>query len=108
MDGATGVARSRARVASDLVKRLLIAIAGALGIRALLRRRHQAAEPPVDELRQKLAEAKAPAGEREEFEAGEVPVDQVPDPPPPPQDADARRSAVHERARQAMDELKDS
>jgi len=79
------------------VKRLLIAVAGLFGVRALLRRRRHeaAAEPPVDELRQKLAEAKAE-------------TTAAPEPQPEPEGVDARRADVHERARRAMDELKDS
>jgi len=71
------------------VKRLLIAVGGALGVRALLRRRRHEppAEPPVDELRQKLAAAKA---EPE---------------PSAPATVEERRSDVHERARSAIDEL---
>jgi hypothetical protein len=71
------------------VKRLLIALAGALGLRALLRSRHHeaAAEPPVDELREKLAAAKA-----EET-------------PPEPATVEDRRADVHDRARRAIDEL---
>jgi hypothetical protein len=73
-----------------LVKRLFAVAAGALGIRALLRRRHRppAAEPPVDELREKLAQSKV-----------------VPDEPEAPTDVEARRADVHERARKAIDEL---
>jgi hypothetical protein len=81
------------------VKRLLALVAGALGIRALLRsRRRNASAPQVDELRAKLAEARGIVGERDEFEAGETPVDQVPD-------VDTRRADVHDRARRAIDEL---
>jgi hypothetical protein len=81
------------------VKRLLALLAGGLGIGALLRRRSQPAHPPhVDDRREKLAEARSLAGERERFEAGETPVDQVPD-------VDSRRAGVHERARKAIDDL---
>jgi hypothetical protein len=82
------------------VKRLIALLAGGLGIGALLRRRRRPAPavPHADDLRAKLAEARSLQGEREEFEAGETPVDQVPD-------VDARRADVHERARQAIDEL---
>jgi hypothetical protein len=71
----------------DRVKRLLAAAAAGLGLGALLRRRnrHTPAEPPVDELRAKLAESRS----AEEPEA----------------DVDARRADVHERARKAIDEL---
>ena len=73
------------------VKRLLALLVGGLGIRALLRRRG-GAEParvaPVDELRAKLAETRV----EEEPEAPAV---------------EARRADVHERARQAIDDLKE-
>jgi hypothetical protein len=75
------------------VKRLLALAAGALGIRAWLRtrRRPPATDPPVDELRQKLADAKAT--EPEAPAAAE------------PADVEARRADVHERARKAIDDL---
>jgi hypothetical protein len=82
------------------VKRLLALVAGGLGLGALLRRRGRRAAPaePAEELRVKLAEARAMVDERETFEAGETPVDEVPD-------VEARRADVHERARRAIDEL---
>jgi len=82
------------------VKRLLALFAGGLGVGALLRRRRRPAlsPSPADDLRVKLAQSKTLSDEREQFEAGETPVDQVPD-------VDARRAVVHERARQAIDEL---
>ena len=84
------------------MKRALAALAGIAGI-AWLRRR-KPAQPvtgpdPADELKEKLAQAREAADDREEFEAGEKPVDQVPD------DVDTRRSAVHDRARAAIDDL---
>lgn len=92
MDGATGVAGSGPQSSISRMKRLLALLAGLLGLRALLRRRRPLAEgPPVEELRAKLAETKAEAD-------GE---------PEPVDDVDARRADVHERARQAIDELKD-
>ncbi len=83
------------------MKRLVALFAGGLGIGALLsrRRRRPALGPsPADELRSRLAESKTLVDEREQFEAGETPVDQVPD-------VHSRRADVHERARQAIDEL---
>jgi hypothetical protein len=81
------------------VKRLLAAAAALLGIAYF--RRKQSVQPvqpdPADELRAKLAQARA-ADDREEFEAGEKPVDEVPD-------VDERRRDVHERARAQIDEL---
>jgi hypothetical protein len=72
------------------VKRLLALLVGGLGIRALLRRRGgpQAAEPPVEELRAKLAAQREPE-------------------PEPEPDVDSRRADVHDRARRAIDELKE-
>jgi hypothetical protein len=56
---------------------------------------------PAEELKAKLAEARAAGDDRDEFEAGETPVDEAPDP-----DVAARRRSVHERARTAIDEMK--
>jgi hypothetical protein len=78
------------------VKRLLAAAAALLGI-AYFRRKQPVQPDPADELRAKLAQARA-ADDREEFEAGEKPVDEVPD-------VDERRRDVHERARAQIDEL---
>jgi hypothetical protein len=82
------------------MKRLLALLAGGLGLGALLRRRGRPAlsASPADDLRAKLEAAKGLEGEREEFESGEMPVDQVPD-------VDSRRADVQARARQAIDEL---
>jgi hypothetical protein len=52
---------------------------------------------PADELRAKLAEARD-ADDRDEFESGEKPVDEVPD-------VESKRRDAHERARAAMDDL---
>ncbi len=81
------------------MKRLFAVVLGALGLGALLKRRRPAPEPvagpdPADDLRAKLAETRTPEPEPE----------LEPEPEP---DAAARRADVHERARQAIDELKD-
>ena len=55
---------------------------------------------PADELKAKLAEARAAADDREAFEAGETPVDEAADPEA------RRRRAVHEQARAAIDEMR--
>jgi predicted secreted protein len=89
------------------VKRLTAWLAGALGSAAVYRvlKRQPApldADPvgpdPAEELKAKLAEARAAGDDRAEFEAGETPVDEVPD-------VDARRQSVHEQARTAIDEM---
>jgi acetyl-CoA carboxylase carboxyltransferase component len=87
------------------VKRLYAWFAGVVGgaavYRALKRQPAQApAEPdPADELKAKLAEARAAGDDRAEFEAGETPVDEV-------TDVEARRRSVHDQARAAIDEMK--
>ena len=80
------------------MKGFLAALAGIAGI-AWFRRRKAAQPDPAEELKAKLAQAREAADDRDEFEAGEKPVDQVPD------DVQTRRSAVHDRARSAMDDL---
>jgi hypothetical protein len=78
-----------------------------------LRRRRESAPDPAAELRAKLEESRSVADERDEFEAGETPLDRA-DPdagaqvaPPPVDEADpeARRRAVHEQTRARIDEL---
>jgi hypothetical protein len=81
------------------VKRLFAALAALLGL-AYVKRKQQHAPPAVDpaeELRAKLAQARA-ADDREEFESGEQAVDEVPD-------VDTRRREVHDRARAQIDDL---
>ena len=92
MAGATGVARSGGHCSISRVKRLLALIAGGLGLRVLLRRRMRpaAVAEPADELRAKLAETRV--DEPEPSANGSV---------------DSRRADVHERARRAIDELRD-
>jgi hypothetical protein len=87
------------------VKRLFAWVAGLAGGAAAYRAWKRSPEPavaeadPADALRAKLAEAKAGGDDRDEFEAGEKPVDEAVDP-------DARRRAVHERGRAAVDEMR--
>jgi hypothetical protein len=92
-------------VASGAMRRLFAWVAGAVGGVAAyraLRRRHTA-DPadPAEELRTRLAEARAAGDDREEFEAGETPVDEA-----VPLDPEARRRAVHEQGRAAIDEMR--
>jgi outer membrane biosynthesis protein TonB len=115
------------------VRRLFAIVLGALGITAWLRRRHRpVVDPsPADDLRAKLAEAKAepapapepepepepePAARAEEPQAeqpqpeqpqAEEPQPEEPQPEEPQPDVAARRADVHDRARQAMAELRD-
>jgi hypothetical protein len=92
------------------MKRLLAGIAGVLGLSWLLRKRREAvakdvvaeeaaeaADPRAEQLRARIEEAKAAGDDREDFEAGETPVDAA--------DPATRRSAVHEAARARIDEM---
>ena len=80
------------------MKRLLALLAAGLGLRALLRRRSQRAPAvsPADDLRAKLAAAKA-----EEQAAQE----EAPQREPTVED---RRADVHANARRAIEDLRDS
>jgi hypothetical protein len=71
------------------MKRLLALVAGGLGLRALWRRRSRAVDgaSPADELRAKLADAKAQDHQ--------------------PPTVEERRSDVHARARDALDDLRE-
>ena len=79
------------------MKRLLALLIGGLGLRALLLRR-RASDPavsPADDLRRRLADARATAEEQvEEADSPETTVDD-------------RRADVHAKARRAIDELRD-
>jgi hypothetical protein len=81
----------------------LAGVAGGLAAYRLFRRRPTPrpvpAPDPAAELKAKLAEARAAADDRDEFEAGETPVDQAADP-------ELRRRSVHEQARAAIDEMR--
>jgi hypothetical protein len=92
------------------VKRLVAWLSGAAGgfalYRWLMRERTAVAEtagpdPRAQELRAKLAESRPLVDEREDFEAGETPVDEAPDPA-------ERRRRIHEQGRSAVDEMRRS
>ena len=90
------------------MKRLLALVAGGLGLRALLRRRSRPAlsPSPAEDLRAKLAQTKvaepAPAATPEPEPAPEP----EPEPAAPqPESVEDRRADVHEKARQAIDDL---
>ena len=108
--------------------RLLTGLAGALGLAWLWRRLHreqaQTQPPELDpaaELREKLAQAREAADDRDEFDASEgQPVDEIertppasepetdPDPDPDSEGSvshDERRRAIHEKAQQALGEM---
>ncbi len=87
------------------MRRLLAWLAGGLGAAALLRalrRRERALPPtadPADELRAKLAEARAAGDDRDDFDAAEgVAVDAAEE----PRSLEERRRAVHDKAQEAL------
>ena len=96
----------------------LILLAGGLAAAVLVARAarfRRAARPPLPpeadpdpragELRRRLAESRALAGEREEFESAETPIDAA---PTVAGDVDERRRAVHEEGRAVADEMRGS
>jgi hypothetical protein len=98
------------------MKRLLAVIAGGLGLRALWRRRTRSApSPSASDLRAKLDEHRALDDHRALDEERALEADRVADEPEraPVDEVEAadspsveeRRAGVHERARQALDEL---
>jgi hypothetical protein len=83
------------------VKRILAAAAGIAGI-AWFRRRKPAAQPdPAEELKAKLAQAREVADDARPEDPGVASGA----PGGVPDDVDTRRSAVHDRARAAIDDL---
>ena len=90
------------------MRRLALLLAGFGLARLFFWRRPEALAPPpeaepeldprAEALRAKLAEGKEIVEEREEFEAGETPVDEA--------DLDERRRRVHEAARAAVEEMR--
>jgi len=78
-----------------------IGVAGAAVVRALRRKPAPVADPRAEELRRRLDESREMAGEREEFEAAETPVDEA-----EPADVADRRRAVHERGRATAEEMR--
>jgi hypothetical protein len=90
------------------MKRLLALVAGGLGLRALLRRRSRPAlsPSPAEDLRAKLAQTKV----AEPAPAATPKPEPEPEPEPEPAAAqpetvEDRRADVHEKARQAIDDL---
>jgi len=100
------------------VKRLLGLVVGGLGLGALLRRRRSApVDSPADDLRERLAAARtaeppaAPVPPPAEAEpAAAPPVEAVApaaDEAPEVSEPADRRAEVHQRARRAIDELRE-
>ena len=92
------------------MRRALAWIAGALGLAAFVRylRDRSAAPPapaeadPAAELKRRLEEARGAADDRDEFDAAQgQPVDEA-----EPRSIAERRQAVHEQAREALEEMR--
>ncbi len=89
------------------MKRLLAWLLGGFALFGFLRRRREppaVADPRAEELRRKLEESRSIVEERDEFEGGETPVDQV---EPTPTDPEERRRAVHEEGRAAAERMRE-
>ena len=80
-------------------------VAGSVAYRFLVRRSPAPAvpEPHVEALKSKLAESRVVVDDREEFESAETPVDQAESLPPELGD---RRRSVHERGREAAEQMR--
>jgi hypothetical protein len=86
----------------------LLGFAGGAALYRMLKRGSQPVADPADDLKTKLAEARAAGGDGASVEAGEMPVEEaaahaergVTD-----AGVDDRRRSVHEQARSAIDEM---
>jgi hypothetical protein len=90
------------------VKRLFAWVAGAAGglaayraVKGRPRAQGTAVDTRAEELKARLEAARSAEDDRDDFESGEVPVDEALDPA-------ARRAQVHEQGRAALDEMRDS
>ena len=89
---------------------MLAWVGGALGLVAFLRFRRRAELPPApvgpdpaDELKRRLEEARDAADDRDDFDAAEgQPVDEI----EPTRSIAERREAVHEKAREALGDMR--
>jgi hypothetical protein len=99
-------------IASALVRARLamlvggVAVAGAAAARFLRRRPADADvhDPNAALLKTKLAESRAVVDDRDDFDAGETPVDEADEAVAP--DLGDRRKAVHTRARRVAEEMR--
>jgi hypothetical protein len=91
------------------MRRPLAWLLGGFALFGFLRRRREqpdaGADPRAEELRRRLEESRSIVEERDEFEAGATPVDQV---EPAPEDPEQRRRAVHEEGRAAAERMREA
>ncbi len=76
-----------------------------IALSCAVRRRRLVPEPHAEALKTKLAEARVAADDREEFEAAETPIDRAESVPPEIAD---RRDSVHDRGREAAEQMRRS
>jgi hypothetical protein len=80
---------------------------GGFALFGFLRRRRETPalgpDPRAEELRSKLAESRALVDERDEFEGAELTVDRA---EPAPEDPESRRRAVHDSARETVEQMR--
>jgi hypothetical protein len=88
------------------MKRLLALLVGGLGLRALLRRRggSRLSPVPAEDLKAKLAAARATTEPPPVVAEEPAPEEPAPEEPA----VEGRRADVHAKARQAIDELRES
>ena len=92
------------------MRRRLAWLGGALGLAALLRLRRRSSgtferrdSDPADELRARLEQARDAPDDRDQFDSAEgQPVDEVGE----PRSIDERRRAIHEKAQEALGEMR--
>ena len=95
-----------ASVASARVRKALGWLLGTFAVFGFLRRRREPvaeADPRAEELRRKLAESRSIVEERDEFEGAELTVDRA---EPAPEDPETRRRAVHDSARETVEQMR--
>ena len=96
-----------ASVASPPVRRPWAWLLGGFALFGFLRRRREAVtlepDPRAEELRRKLDESRALVDERDEFEGAELTVDRA---EPAPEDPESRRRAVHDSARETVEQMR--
>ena len=83
-----------------------VAVAGATAARFFRRRPAHADidDPNAERLKAKLAESRAVVDDRDDFDAGETPIDQADEAVAP--ELGDRRKAVHTRARRVAEEMR--
>ena len=89
------------------MRKALAWLVGGFAVFGFLRRRREPStsdvDPRAEELRRKLAESRSIVEEREEFESVELTIDLA---EPAPEDPESRRRAVHDAARETVQQMR--